>query len=47
MKTYTANNLKICRSDEITSWIKTHIWKNDVKWVAVDDLNMSEKLFTT
>ena len=42
--TYTAMNLEGGRSDEILMWIKTHAWKNDIKWCAVDDLNMSEKL---
>jgi len=44
-KTYTGNNLEGGRSDEILLWVKTHIWKNDVNWCAVDDLNMDEKLF--
>ena len=43
--TYTGTNLESGRSDEIESWIKTHAWKDDVKWVAVDDLNMDERLF--
>ena len=44
-KTYLADNLEGGRSDEILLWIKTHAWKNDIKWVAVDDLNMEEKLY--
>jgi hypothetical protein len=42
--TYTADNLEDGRADEILHWIKTHAWKDDIKWVAVDDLNMSERL---
>lgn len=44
-KTYTADNLEGGRADEILLWVKTHIWKDDVKWIAVDDLNMDEKLY--
>jgi hypothetical protein len=43
--TYTADNLAGGRADEIQHWIKTHAWKDDTRWVAVDDLNMDEKLF--
>lgn len=42
-KSYTATNLEGGRSEEINHWLKVHAWKGDVKWVAVDDLNMSEK----
>ena len=41
--TYTGGNLEGGRSDEINHWIKVHAWKNDIKWVAIDDLNMTEK----
>jgi hypothetical protein len=44
MKSYEDNNLDGGRADEIKSWLKTHAWKNDIKWVAVDDLNMGEFL---
>ena len=43
-KTYLGNNLEGGRSDEIEMWIKTHAWKGDIKWVAIDDLNMSGRL---
>jgi hypothetical protein len=43
-KNYTGMNLEGGRADEIELWIKTHAWKNDIKWVAVDDLNMDERL---
>jgi hypothetical protein len=39
-----AMDLEGGRSGEIESWLKTHAWKDDIKWVAVDDLNMSERL---
>ena len=42
-KTYTGDNLEGGRSDEIKDWLKLHAWKDDTKWVAVDDLNMSEE----
>lgn len=38
--TYSGMNLEGGRVDEIRMWVKLHAWKNDVKWVAVDDLNM-------
>lgn len=44
MKTYTGDNLSGGRSDEIIEWINLHAWKKDIKWVAIDDLNMSERL---
>ncbi len=43
-KTYTADNLERGRADEILLWLEMHAWKKDIKWVAIDDLNMSEKL---
>lgn len=43
--TYTGNNLEGGRADEIEHWIKVHAWKGDINWVAVDDLNMDERLF--
>jgi hypothetical protein len=49
-KSYTAMNLEGGRSDEIHSWLKLHCHKYggedrkyDLKWVAIDDLDMSEK----
>lgn len=42
-KTYTAMNLEGGRVDEIKMWLTMHAWKNDIKWVAVDDLDMSLK----
>jgi hypothetical protein len=39
-KSYTGDNLEGGRIDEINSWLNTHAWKGDIKWVAVDDLNM-------
>ena len=44
-KTYTGINLDSGRADEIKMWIVNHAWKDDTKWVAVDDLNMEEFLF--
>jgi hypothetical protein len=44
-KTYTGMNLEGGRADEIEMWLKMHAWKGDIKWVAVDDLNMDERLF--
>jgi hypothetical protein len=44
-KTYTGMNLEGGRVDEIKMWLTTHAWKDDIKWVAIDDLNMSEGLF--
>lgn len=42
--TYLGNNLEGGRADEIQHWIKVNAWKNDIKWVAIDDLNMDERL---
>ena len=52
-KTYTGDNLEGGRSDEIHAWLSHHCQKPmtkggqpmvyDIKWVAVDDLNMTEK----
>ena len=39
-KTYRGDNLEGGRVDEINMWLETHAWKKDIKWVAVDDLNM-------
>lgn len=33
------------RADEILLWVKENAWKNDIKWVAIDDLNMGEALY--
>jgi len=32
------------RTQEIKMWLKQNAWKNDIKWVAIDDLDMSEGL---
>jgi len=40
-KTYTGDNLEGGRVDEIKGWLKHNAWKNDIKWVVIDDLNMS------
>lgn len=32
------------RTKEIKMWLKHNAWKNDIKWVAIDDLDMSEGL---
>lgn len=42
-KTYTGDNLEGGRADEIELWLKTHAWKGDIKWVVIDDLNMSQR----
>ena len=42
-KTYLANNLEGGRADEIEMWLKTHAWKEDIKWVVIDDLNMGNR----
>ena len=38
-----AMDLEGGRSNEIKLWLKLHAWKDDLKWVAVDDMNMHEK----
>lgn len=38
-----AMDLEGGRVGEIKSWLDMHNWKNDMKWVAVDDLDMSLK----
>lgn len=50
LKTYTSNNLEGGRCDEILGWLNHHSKKGvderglyDIKWVAVDDLDLSEK----
>jgi len=49
-KTYTGDNLEGGRSDEILAWLNHHCKSSkseprvfDIKWVAVDDLDMTEK----
>lgn len=42
LKSYTSNNLEGGRVEEIRNWLKHHAWKDDVKWVAVDDLDLGE-----
>jgi len=44
MKTYKGDNLEGGRADEIKAWLNINAWKNDIKWVAIDDLNMDEWL---
>lgn len=44
LKTYTGDNLEGGRADEIKKWLQDNAWKNDIKWVAIDDLNMDEWL---
>lgn len=39
---YKNNQLESGRSKEINGWLKDNAWKEDIKWVAVDDLDMSE-----
>lgn len=41
-KNYNATTLEWGRADEINMWMEMHNVKNDLKWVAVDDLNLSE-----
>lgn len=41
---YTSSELEIGRTEEIKIWLKENAWKNDIKWVSVDDLDMSEGL---
>jgi hypothetical protein len=43
LKSYKGDNLEGGRADEINEWLKHHAWKGDVKWVAIDDLDLSEK----
>jgi len=45
LKTYTGDNLEGGRADEIKKWLQDNAWKDDTKWVAIDDLNMDEWLF--
>ncbi len=45
LKTYLADNLEGGRADEIKKWLQDNAWKNDIKWVAIDDLNMDEWLY--
>lgn len=44
-KKYLAHQLEEGRADEILQWIQVHGWKDDIKWVAIDDLNMDQWLF--
>jgi hypothetical protein len=41
-RTYTGDNLEGGRVDEIKAWLKMYAWKDDTKWVAIDDLKMTE-----
>jgi hypothetical protein len=38
---YKEKNLEGGRSEEIKMWLKHNAWKDDIKWVVIDDLNMS------
>lgn len=38
---YKRNTLEWGRTEEIKQWLKDNAWKDDCKWVAIDDLNMS------
>ena len=38
---YKADSLEWGRTEEIQHWLKSHAWKDDCKWVAVDDLDLS------
>ena len=38
---YNGNTLEWGRTEEIKHWLKSNAWKDDCKWVAIDDLNMS------
>jgi hypothetical protein len=44
-KNYNGDNLENGRAEEIKAWIELHAWKDDTKWVVVDDLNMSDQLY--
>ena len=44
-KNYNGDNLENGRAEEIKAWIELHAWKDDTKWVAVDDLNMLDQLY--
>lgn len=44
LRTYDTTNLESIRADEIRAWLDLHAWKDDVKWVVIDDLNMDEWL---
>ena len=41
---YKGNSLEEGRADEIKTWLTIHAWKNDIKWVAIDDIDMSNFL---
>ncbi len=52
LKSYRGDNLEGGRSDEIHDWLKHHCTSSkvsqkpreyDIKWVAIDDLDMTEK----
>ena len=44
LKSYSGINLETGRSEEIKNWLEHHAWKNDIKWVAIDDIDMSQFL---
>lgn len=45
LKNYNGMNLDGGRADEIKLWVKTYAWKDDTKWVAVDDYKLEEHLY--
>ena len=44
-KNYNGDNLENGRAEEIRHWVELHAWKDDTKWVAIDDLNMEDQLY--
>ena len=40
-----ALKLSESRAEEIRIWLKLHDFKNQIKWVAVDDMDLSEWLY--
>jgi HAD domain in Swiss Army Knife RNA repair proteins len=44
-KNYNGDNLENGRAEEIKQWVELHAWKDDTKWVAIDDLNMEDQLY--
>ena len=37
--------LQESRAKEILTWLELHDWKNQIKWTAVDDMNLDEWLY--
>jgi hypothetical protein len=44
LRKFSSTNFEEIRANEIKGWLELHAWKNDIKWVAIDDLNMDEWL---